>query len=74
MSSNLSCNVNTPACQNQPMTARGVPGMPETLTEPANPTNKEPRSKLLIESTKQDSAPPELDGGAQKIIGIFDFE
>ena len=65
MSSNLSCHINTPACQNQPMTAKDVPHMPETATEPANPTNKESRNQLLIDQNKLDQAPPELDGGTE---------
>ena len=66
MSSNLSCHINTPACQNQPMTAKDVPHMPETATEPANPTNKESRNQLLIDQNKLDQAPPELDGGHRR--------
>ena len=42
------------------MTARDVPDVPETLTEPEKLTNENSGKKLLIDRTKQDPAPPKL--------------
>ena len=63
MSLNLSYTDNNTASHNQPITTREVP---ETLTEPYNPTNAEAEKKLHIDENKQDPAPPELDGGHRR--------